>query len=49
MLIEVTIKVDEATVASVSGQNSVNDAISAELGWLQESGMSVVNWKKVCE
>ena len=40
-----TIEVDEDTIKNISNTDNLNDAINAELGWLNNSGMSVTDWQ----
>ncbi|MBQ8248127.1 MAG: hypothetical protein IJZ42_13445 [Lachnospiraceae bacterium] len=42
--INVTLTIDEDAIKSVSGTDSLDDAISQELGWLNQSGMSIGGW-----
>ena len=42
--IHVTLNVDEETILKESDQENLDDAISQELGWLHDSGISVENW-----
>lgn len=42
--IHVTLNVDEETILNESGQENLDDAISQELGWLHDSGISLENW-----
>lgn len=44
-LIAVFLHVEEADVLQAAECDSRNDAISSELGWLENSGMSVHSWK----
>lgn len=50
-LIKVLIEVDEETVlqAAESDFLDLDNAIDTELGWTQESGMSIVSWEYVEE
>lgn len=45
--ISVLIDVDEEKLKSVSGDNSLEDAITRELDWLRDSGMKVESWEMV--
>jgi len=47
MKIRVTLDVNEETIKEVSGTDSLNDAVSGELGWLHDSGMFVENWEEI--
>lgn len=49
MKIKAVIWVDEDTVKSVSEQDDLESAISMELGWIEQSGMSVEHWEEVRE
>ena len=42
--IEVVLNVDEEIILNESGQESLEDAIAQELGWLHDSGLSVESW-----
>ena len=42
--IEVVLNVDEDVLLNESGQESLDDAVAQELGWLQDSGLSVESW-----
>lgn len=42
--IDVRLNVHKESVLAESGQESLEDAITQELGWLQDSGMSVESW-----
>ena len=42
--IHVTLNVDEETILKESDQENLDDAISQELGWLHDSGITLENW-----
>ena len=43
-IISVILCVEDDDVLQAAGCNSLSDAISSELGWLENSGMSVQSW-----
>ncbi len=45
----VTILVNEGTVIDVSGCDNLSEAISKELGWINDSGLSVENIKDITD
>ncbi len=44
MKVIVVLDVDENTCKAVAETDNINDAVSGELGWLHDSGMTVERW-----
>lgn len=44
MRIQAIFEIDEKTIKNISGEEDVNTAINLELGWIEESGISLVSF-----
>lgn len=50
MKINVQIEVDTSTLMDAADNcSTIDEAISQELGWLHDSGMSIVQWNQINE
>ncbi len=43
----VEILIDEERLLNQSGMNHLHDAINSEFGWLEESGIKMIDWMMV--